>query len=116
MLCKFEKLDSSMVCKNCGRTIPIKNPDFIPEMYRAKCKQESVRVKSKKPRDKTRTEPNSKPKLGDTVENMLKSVGVTEDRYKEAKSLFGLPPTCGCSKRKEWLNKVSDWWRNLNNS
>ena len=48
--------------------------------------------------------------LGDWTERVLQHVGVTEDRYKEAKELFGLTPTCNCPKRKEWLNKVSDWW------
>lgn len=48
--------------------------------------------------------------LGDRVESMLKSIGVTEDRYKQAKELFGLPPTCNCSARKAWLNKVGEWW------
>lgn len=51
------------------------------------------------------------PKLGDYTERLLASIGITEDRYREAKELFGLPPTCGCSQRKQWLNDVSDWWR-----
>jgi len=49
--------------------------------------------------------------LGDWTEQLLKSVGVTQDRYKAAKEFAGLAPTCSCDKRKEWLNKVSDWWR-----
>lgn len=57
------------------------------------------------------TEAKPRPGLGDYVESLLKSVGVTEDRYKHAKELFGLPPTCHCADRKAWLNKVSDWWR-----
>lgn len=44
--------------------------------------------------------------LGDYTEKVLKSIGITEDKYKEAKKLFGMAPTCGCRKRKEWLNKV----------
>ncbi len=44
--------------------------------------------------------------LGDRLELYLKSVGVTEDRYKEVKEKFGLPPKCGCAKRKRWLNAV----------
>ena len=51
-----------------------------------------------------------KPKLGDITEGMLKRIGVTQDRYKAAKKLFGLSPSCNCKKRKEWLNRVSDWW------
>lgn len=57
--------------------------------------------------------PKAKPKLrlGDWVETQLRSLGITEDRYKEAKEKFGLAPTCNCPARKEWLNKVSSWWR-----
>ena len=45
--------------------------------------------------------------FGDKVEKALKAMGITEDRYKEVKRMFGLPPKCNCSKRKAWLNKVS---------
>lgn len=47
--------------------------------------------------------------LGDSVESMLKTLGITPERYVEVKQMFGLPPTCGCAKRKEWLNKVGRW-------
>lgn len=49
--------------------------------------------------------------LGDWTEQMLSSIGVTKERYISAKEKFGLAPTCDCDARKEWLNKVSDWWR-----
>ncbi len=63
----------------------------------------------------------AKPGLGDHTERLLASVGITPERYKEAKRLFGLAPKCGCSGRKqklnaadarmrEWLNRVSAWW------
>jgi len=48
--------------------------------------------------------------LGDRTEQLLKSIGITEDKYKAVKKMFGLAPTCGCSKRKEWLNKVSSYF------
>ena len=44
--------------------------------------------------------------LGDILERELTRMGITQDRYKEIKKKFGFPPTCGCEKRKEWLNKV----------
>jgi hypothetical protein len=47
--------------------------------------------------------------LGNYAETLLSSIGVTPDRYKEAKRLFGLPPTCHCEQRKEWLNRVGKW-------
>ena len=49
--------------------------------------------------------------LGDWTERQFKKVGITQDRYKEAKEKFGLSPTCSCPERIAWLNRVSDWWR-----
>lgn len=43
--------------------------------------------------------------LGDVVENILKSVGITEERFKE---WFNLKE-CNCSKRKAWLNSLFSW-------
>ena len=55
--------------------------------------------------------PKKKPAgWGDAVTTALKKIGVTEEGYKAAKQLFGLPPTCGCAKRREWLNRVGEWW------
>ncbi len=34
----------------------------------------------------------SKKKLGDAVESLLSGIGITPERYVEAKKLFGLPP------------------------
>jgi hypothetical protein len=47
--------------------------------------------------------------LGDNVERMLKTLGITAERYIEVKKRFGLPPTCNCAGRREWLNKVGRW-------
>jgi hypothetical protein len=46
--------------------------------------------------------------LGDVVEGALKSVGITEERFKE---WFNLRE-CNCSKRKAWLNSVFSWKKN----
>ena len=51
--------------------------------------------------------------LGDWTEQGLKRIGITPERYVEAKRLFGLRPTCGCEGRKEWLNRVGEWWTGL---
>lgn len=48
--------------------------------------------------------------LGDRTERMLKSIGITKERYAEVKALFGRAPTCNCAARKEWLNRVGGWW------
>ena len=46
--------------------------------------------------------------LGDAVEGVLKSIGITEERFKE---WFNLKE-CGCSKRKAWLNGLFSWKKN----
>ena len=46
--------------------------------------------------------------LGDAVEGVLKSIGITEERFKE---WFNLKE-CGCSKRKAWLNGLLSWKKN----
>jgi len=48
---------------------------------------------------------------GDYTESLLKKIGITEDRVKDAKAAIGLAPKCACAARKAWLNKASDWWR-----
>lgn len=61
-------------------------------------------------RPEARVKKPSKYGWGDAVTVALKSIGITEERYKEVKQMFGLPPTCGCPQRREWLNKVGRWW------
>lgn len=47
--------------------------------------------------------------LGDALERQLKSWGITQDRYKEIKEKFGLPPTCACNRRIRWLNAAGKY-------
>jgi hypothetical protein len=60
-------------------------------------------------------QPQADLKLGNAVESLLKSFGITQDRYKAVKEACGLPPTCGCPDRIEVLNqwgeKVKAWWK-----
>jgi hypothetical protein len=49
------------------------------------------------------------PGLGDRLTTALKKVGITEENYKAVKAMFGLPPTCNCAGRREWLNRVGRW-------
>lgn len=49
--------------------------------------------------------------LGDIVESALKSVGITEERFKQ---FFNLRE-CNCSKRKAWLNSLFSWHKNSKN-
>ena len=43
------------------------------------------------------------------TESLLASIGITQDRYKEAKAFLGLAPTCNCDGRREWMNRASKW-------
>jgi len=43
--------------------------------------------------------------LGDAVESVLETVGITKDRVSKAASIVGVKD-CGCKKRQEWLNEV----------
>lgn len=60
-------------------------------------------------RNNSHTDPNIVG-LGDMVENALKSIGVTEERFKE---WFNLKE-CNCSRRKAWLNNLFSWKKNQN--
>ncbi len=46
--------------------------------------------------------------LGDVVESVLTSMGITQERFKE---WFNLKE-CNCSKRKRWLNNLFSWKKN----
>lgn len=84
MLCEFGQRDGVCVCQRCGREVS------APDCGRTFAQCET-------------------PGLGDHTERLLASVGITPERYKEAKRLFGLAPKCGCDKRKRWLNRVGAW-------
>lgn len=47
--------------------------------------------------------------IGDYTEALLRSVGVTEERFAAAKKALGMAPTCNCAKRKAWLNRAGEW-------
>jgi hypothetical protein len=46
--------------------------------------------------------------LGDAIESVLTSMGVTQERFKE---WFNLKE-CNCNKRKKWLNNLFSWKKN----
>lgn len=52
--------------------------------------------------------PSPQQQLGDWVESRLKSIGVTKESYQAVKAAMGLPPTCDCDERKEWLNQLGE--------
>lgn len=43
--------------------------------------------------------------LGDAVESVLNTFGITQERFK---SWFNLKE-CNCNKRKKWLNNLFSW-------
>ena len=45
--------------------------------------------------------------MGDALEELLTSYGITKEWYQGFKEKFGLPPTCDCTSRQIWLNKTS---------
>lgn len=72
------------VCQNCGHKIPKRLGDNV----RRSCGK-------------------AKPKLGDRIETILKTVGITQDRYKELKELAGWKPNCACPQRVYFLNRIT---------
>ena len=46
--------------------------------------------------------------LGDVVEGVLQTFGVTEERFKQ---WFNLQE-CNCKERKKWLNNLFSWKKN----
>jgi hypothetical protein len=95
MNCEWRTLTAGSQCIRCGVTLR-RDYDAPPRCH---------------------CTPPATPGLGDHVEALLKSIGITQDRYTEVKAKFGLPATCGCSGRiealNEWGAKVSAWWRGL---
>jgi hypothetical protein len=45
-------------------------------------------------------------RLGDKLESALTGIGLSQENYVAIKEELGLPPTCDCPARKEWINKV----------
>ena len=43
---------------------------------------------------------------GTWLHEKLSAMGITEERYRSLKATVGLPPTCGCTARKMWLDKI----------
>lgn len=52
--------------------------------------------------------PGGTAKPGDALEELLTSYGITKEWYIGFKEQFGLPPTCNCAARQEWLNRTAD--------
>lgn len=44
--------------------------------------------------------------VGTRLANMLKAAGITRERYGAVKQWLGLPPTCDCAEREEWMNRL----------
>ncbi len=52
--------------------------------------------------------------LGDRIESVLISVGVTKERWAAFTQQFGGPPTCdGCEQRQADINAADLWFRHV---
>lgn len=102
-MCRWSELPNDVgeyeCLDGCGDTSPNRH-------RRQNCRVADAALMWRMRRDDTRG-------LGDYTESLLQSVGITKERYVAAKEMFGLAPTCGCDSRREWLNRVSDWWRGI---
>lgn len=124
--CQFPSLQRGAKCPVCGYELRLNHrrtphrvcSEIGPQRAAPKSlaavetesKQAAAAIaESREPRAESQT--NSQSGLGDQLEKLLAGMGITQDRYIAVKEKFGLPSGCGCSARKEWLNKVSDWWR-----
>ena len=45
--------------------------------------------------------------LGDDIEDALKSLGITKERWARLKEQLHLDPNCNCERRQVWLNEKS---------
>jgi hypothetical protein len=85
--CDFEVVGESLLrCRACGREVVTTSP---PYQTHAVCRDQTSRFQ-----------------LGDQLEVALTAIGITKESYRKAKQVLGLPPTCNCDKRKEWLNQM----------
>jgi hypothetical protein len=63
-------------------------------------------ITAEEARERTQPKEYHPLQLGDAAEAMLSSVGITKELVAAIKKKVGLPPTCNCEDRKEWLNRV----------
>lgn len=84
------------VCSQCGKAVP-------PGLFR-RCGREDRPPKT--PHLASRDVRIEAHGLGNLVESALEEVGITKNRWIAFKQKMGLPATCGCSRRKEYLNKL----------
>jgi hypothetical protein len=90
MKCEFSSLTKGTECsRGCGRKLAM----TFTVHPRAECKSHA--------------------QPGDALEELLTSYGITKEWWTEYKSQHGLPPTCGCDSRREYLNNLSKAHPNL---
>jgi hypothetical protein len=114
------------VCKSTGETYT-----YVPPDWESRPHEDRNNVYSKKPpasslpvQEETAPPPKAPrripPKrtrgsakvaalgLGDRVESALQIAGITKDRWAAFKATMGLPATCNCDARKQYLNKLGE--------
>jgi hypothetical protein len=88
MNCVFTSLEKGTPCTMCGRVLKM----TFRDPPHALCKVKGA---------------------GDALEELLTSYGVTKEWWIDYKSKHGLPPTCGCDSRRQYLNDLSKAHPNL---
>ena len=116
--CNFERIDGGWKCRECGHvhSRPIRRP---PVRLCGSPKPQSA-IRPKRPRPKIERKARSvtrvnsptiaKPEilLGDHVKNALEKVGISEEKVTK---WLGRP--CGCAKRRQKLNNLHLWIRQI---
>lgn len=90
--------DNKGVCEYCGRPLGPWDWFICPQLLNPHFR-EPDELEIRRPMG-----------LGDYTESLLKRIGVTQNRYVEAKKALGLAPTCNCAERIAWLNRAGHWW------
>ena len=78
----------SLTCPRCGYVAK------TPKTFR-RCRQVPSQVKSRQPF-----------MLGNAVESILSSVGITKSLVERITKTSNRPDGCGCDGRKSWLNEI----------
>ena len=113
--CNFKQIDGGWQCQECGHVHS--RPSHRPPVRKCgSMKAQLVARPKRKPRPMTRpttslykeVSPPPVILLGDHVKNALKKVGISEERVTK---WLGRP--CGCAKRRQKLNDLDVWVRNI---
>jgi hypothetical protein len=129
MMCQFERCGEKngraiCCCQNCDQKVYSDDPEncfaecilpttyltqLTPADYLWQCRacDWTLRATTSEPVEH-RCGRKEVVRLGDRVEAALSAVGITQEKWLDAKETIGLPRTCNCAARKDWLNALDD--------